>query len=119
MILIIGGASSGKKTFAKQLGYSQEDFDDARIGEKPVLYNLQKLVRERELDDTFLKELLEYEVIICTELGSGIVPISAKDRAWRDATGRICTQLAQRADTVIRMVCGIPTTLKGDISCNS
>ena len=46
------------------------------------------------------------------ELGYGIVPIDPFDRSWRELTGRICTELAEHADEVTRVVCGIPVVLK-------
>ena len=41
-------------------------------------------------------------VIITDEIGSGIVPLDVKEREWREVHGRICCQLAGRADTVSR-----------------
>ena len=32
-------------------------------------------------------------------------------------TGSLACLLAQRAETVVRVVCGLPQTLKGDSSC--
>ncbi len=51
-------------------------------------------------------------VIVSNELGYGIVPMEKQDRLWREATGRICTCLAARADEVVRVVCGIGMRLK-------
>lgn len=36
------------------------------------------------------------------------------DRKWREKTGRICTELAAKADSVTRVVCGIGILLKGE-----
>ena len=119
MILIIGGASSGKRTYTESLGFVEEDFVNARLDTGHVLYNLQELVHDTILDDEALLEALDsYDIIICTENGSGIVPLSADNRAWRDRTGRICSRIAEKADVVVRMVCGIPTALKGELPCN-
>ena len=51
-------------------------------------------------------------VLVTNELGYGIVPIDPFDRSWRELTGRICTELAEHADEVTRVVCGIPVVLK-------
>ncbi len=51
-------------------------------------------------------------VIVSNELGYGIVPMEKRDRFWREATGRICTCIAARADEVVRVVCGIGMRLK-------
>lgn len=119
MILIIGGAASGKRSYAKSLGYSEDCFIDATLGTGRVLYNLQDLLRDTNLEDgELLDALAAYDVIICTEIGCGVVPISAEDRLWRDRVGRMSTQLAKRADTVIKMVCGIPFCMKGELPCS-
>lgn len=62
--------------------------------------------------DQWLTNLLEKEVIICNEVGSGIIPMLASERMYREQTGRLCTLLASRAEHVIRMVCGIAVKLK-------
>lgn len=51
-------------------------------------------------------------ILICDEIGSGIVPMDAKEREWRERTGRIMTRLAQDAESVERVVCGIGQILK-------
>ncbi|WP_243038271.1 bifunctional adenosylcobinamide kinase/adenosylcobinamide-phosphate guanylyltransferase [Blautia sp. AF34-10] len=52
--------------------------------------------------------------IVTNELGYGVVPIEPFDRKWREKTGRICTELAAKADSVTRVVCGIGILLKGE-----
>jgi len=54
---------------------------------------------------------------LCSEVGSGIIPTDRTERIAREATGRLCVLLAQRASCVVRMVCGVPTVIKGDLSC--
>lgn len=51
-------------------------------------------------------------ILICDEIGCGIVPVEPFEREWREMTGRICCALAQRAERVDRVYCGIATTLK-------
>ena len=46
------------------------------------------------------------------ELGYGVVPVDAFDRLWREKTGRICTELAGKAEEVHRVVCGIGMVIK-------
>ena len=52
-------------------------------------------------------------VILTDEIGSGIVPMDAFEREYREVHGRICCRLAQQADGVIRVFCGIGTWIKG------
>lgn len=51
-------------------------------------------------------------VIVSDEIGSGIVPISAEERAWRQAVGRALCIIAQHAQSVTRVVCGIGVRIK-------
>jgi adenosyl cobinamide kinase/adenosyl cobinamide phosphate guanylyltransferase len=116
VILVIGGASSGKLDYVKSLGYSDADIANGELdGRKvvKVVYNLQNIVfRAPELAPRMLEALLDKEVVVCSEVGSGVVPMDRKEREAREATGRLCIRLAQRAERVVRLVCGIPTVIK-------
>ncbi len=118
MLLIVGGESSGKRTFAKSLGYCDNDIADAVLDERPVLYHLEQMVfADPDCGDSLLPALAGKEVVICNEVGSGVIPVNRAERAGREATGRLCVLLAQKAACVVRMVSGIPTVIKGDLSC--
>ncbi|MBQ4637721.1 MAG: bifunctional adenosylcobinamide kinase/adenosylcobinamide-phosphate guanylyltransferase [Clostridia bacterium] len=114
MILIIGSEASGKRTYAKSLGYKESDMAKAVIDDRPVIYALHELVqKDIENAPSLLDELIKKEVVICNEVGSGVIPINKEDRLGREATGRLCVQLAMRAEKVVRMVSGIPNVIKG------
>ncbi len=51
-------------------------------------------------------------VIICDEVGMGIVPADAFERRYREAVGRCCCMLAEQAGHVERVVCGRGMVLK-------
>ncbi len=51
-------------------------------------------------------------ILICDEIGNGIVPMEAEERNYRERTGRILEQLAAQADEVVRVICGIGQKLK-------
>lgn len=130
MILIIGGSHQGKKVFAlKQFGLTEEDVTDGRICKpeeacsRPILYNLHLLVERlmvqgvspqqymmAMLDDA--KEL----IVICDEIGLGVVPTSADERMWREEVGRLLCEIAGMSDQVYRVYCGIPSLIKGGAS---
>ena len=55
------------------------------------------------------------DILIATEVGGGVVPMDANERADREAAGRLACLLAARADCVVQMFCGIPTVLKGEL----
>ena len=114
MILILGGAASGKRTYLESLGYGPEDVADGALDDKKVLYGLEKLVAaDPEGATALLPALLQKEAVACSEVGSGVIPIRYEQRRAREATGRLCVQLAAHAEKVVRMVSGIPTVIKG------
>ena len=108
MILVTGGMAQGKLDYARcELGIT--DYDDGVIGDTDCIYNLQKAVMNDDFDsriDAYLM-LHPHCVIICDEIGSGIVPLRKEDREWREKTGRVCCKLAKQADAVYRVFCGI------------
>ena len=115
MILVIGGYASGKRQYVKsQLGYKDTDISDGVIDEHPVVYNLQDIVSKApgRADELFC-ELEEKQVVVCNEVGCGLVPVSAEERIAREVTGRLCVKLAQKAQRVVRMQCGIASVIKG------
>ncbi|MCD7866226.1 MAG: bifunctional adenosylcobinamide kinase/adenosylcobinamide-phosphate guanylyltransferase [Clostridiales bacterium] len=116
MILITGGAYQGKSVFAEKL---QAEALQNGMQKPPVTENIHLLV-EKELKagrdpyvifDRILREQPDM-IFTVDELGCGIVPADAFDREWRETTGRICCRIAQRADAVYRVICGIAEKLK-------
>lgn len=120
MILIVGAEGSGKRELAISMGYEDREIADGIWDESPVLYHLESMifsaVHLQEYDrEAWLERLRAKSVIICNEVGSGVIPVERWERLAREETGRMCTALAKEADTVVRMVCGIPTVLKGTL----
>ena len=52
---------------------------------------------------------------IIADVQDAVVPMDAEERAGREAAGRLACLLAERADCVVQMFCGIPTVLKGEL----
>ena len=51
-------------------------------------------------------------------LGVGLASVAVHrflQRAAREAAGRLACLLAERADCVVQMFCGLPTVLKGEL----
>ena len=126
MILVTGGAFQGKTDYVRrQIGCAVTDgtkctFDDARHA--PCIKNYQVLVRrlaESGIDPIAFTKTLCAENPACTvildEIGCGIIPLEKGERIWREQVGQCGCILAEHADAVVRLVCGIPTTLKGDL----
>lgn len=114
MILVVGGQGSGKREFVRGLGYADVDMAESLSGREPVLVDLHRVLRDDNLvPDAVATEVAGKKVIVCNEVGCGVVPMDASERAWRDRVGRTCARIAGQADTVVRMCCGIPHYLKG------
>ncbi len=116
MTLIVGGAGQGKLAFAlKHLGPETEvSRDPARPA--PVVAGLEEWLRNHPADDPALEALLQARpdvIILCREVGGGVIPMGREEREWRERVGRVCCALAARAECVIRLYCGIPMILKG------
>ena len=118
MVLILGGAGAGKRSFARSLGYTDEDMSCDVFSDAPVITELEETVRKApDQAETLLRPLCGKEAVICCEVGSGVIPLAAEDRRFREAAGRLMVQLARRADCVVRVVAGIPMAIKGELPC--
>lgn len=122
MKLILGGAFQGKRSFA-QAQYHCETWFDFQNGEPQTPFDgfchLEELTRRETLlggsAAALLARMAPYwanAVIVSREIGSGVVPIDAADRAWRELHGQTLQALASQADQVIRIFCGLPEVLK-------
>lgn len=113
MILIVGGLGAGKRAYAQTLGYTPAQMSPDPAAACPVLYDMQALVPARADGGLpLLPALLQKEVLICNEVGCGVVPTGADARIWREEVGRLCVELARRAAHVVRIQCGLPVCLK-------
>ena len=114
MILVIGARASGKRDYVASLGYSPAEIADGVLDDKPVLYNLQNMTMpDPEGAPDLFDALMKKEVVVCDEVGSGVIPLEKAQRLGREATGRLCCRLAAEAERVVRLVAGIPTVIKG------
>ena len=86
MIFITGPLYSGKRTFAQRL-------PGTRIAE------VQALAAEAEDLEKLAEELSAYDIVMATEVGGGVVPMDA----------------GERAGCVVQRFCGNPTVLKGEL----
>ena len=115
MMFVTGPLFAGKRDYiCRALGWTQEELAARAV------WDVQNLAADAPDAGTLARladRLAGYEVVIATEVGGGVVPVDAKERAAREAAGRLACLLAQRAETVVRVVCGLPQTLKGDSSC--
>ena len=125
MKLIIGGAYQGKLAYALQeTGLGEQEVyvctEDIEIPNgKPIIYKLEQWIlalSRADMDVMSQTRLLllsnPQATMICTEIASGIVPMGVDMRKWREELGRSLTFLAEEAEAVTRLFCGIPTRIK-------
>ncbi|HCT64777.1 MAG TPA: cobalamin biosynthesis protein CobU [Lachnospiraceae bacterium] len=120
MELIIGGAYQGKLRYVrKKFNLNDEEIlfcNEQNPEGKRAVCGFHLLVRQWLVDGLIpLEETrkISAEIIICDEIGNGIVPMDSFERQWREECGRCCTALAKKADTVTRIFCSLPTKIKG------
>jgi hypothetical protein len=127
MKMIIGGAYQGKIRCAYEyFGFSESDmvngsicdFEEAFTARCIKSYHklISRLLAEGVDPVAFTEKLCEANkdvVIIMDEIGCGIVPVEKAERLRREATGRCGCIIAEKSDTVIRVICGIPSFIKG------
>lgn len=108
MIFVTGGAAQGKRNFA------MEYFPDAMVMAAYQM-TIEQCLNEGKDPVAQTQALLSVYpdvVMIMSEMGSGIVPTSAKDRILRDEVGRVGCFLAKQAEEVYRVVAGIGVRIK-------
>lgn len=134
MILVTGGAYQGKSRFI------QKNYPEAASGAADgrtaafedlltagCIFSFEEWVRReikvRELSgnktEAYLAEKIRQliqenpgTVIELAEVGCGLVPLDAGERAWRESTGRAGCLLAEKSEEVYRLVMGIPMRIK-------
>ena len=127
MKLIIGGFAQGKLDYVLTKYHLQENMvwngvlpDNTALRDKQIIVNhFHQWVKQCILDggcpeEEILSFLDDYEncIIICAEIGNGIVPTDKFEREYRERVGRILIELAKRAEEVERVLCGIGQKIK-------
>lgn len=127
MKLIIGGTAQGKLEYVllkydlqKNVVWDGVLPDDTNLNGNIVIINhFHQWVKSRMVsggcpEDEIMSFLdcREDCIIICDEIGNGIVPVNPLEREYRERMGRILVQLAKRAEEVERIICGIGQKIK-------
>ena len=109
MIFVTGPLFAGKREYIrKALGLSEKALAARAV------WDVQELVCGADLS-ALAQALAQKEIVIATEIGGGLIPIDPEEREKREAAGRLACLLAERADTVIRVSCGLGQILKGEL----
>ena len=110
MELVIGGAFQGKLTWAlAHYGLTMDDVCDLAVSEPAAAkcYCHLEALSRREADMERYLPLFENAVVVCREVGGGIVPMDGEER-----DGTFMQEMARRADHVTRVFCGLTEGLK-------
>ena len=122
--IIMGGAFQGKTQYATKT-YPGLELTDGfncpldEIGNCVAINKFHSFTRRWLLEGrtkeallTMLENNRNLQLLISDEIGYGLVPIDDFEREYREFHGRVMTELAERADRVERVVCGIPQRIK-------
>ena len=110
MIFVTGPLFAGKEEYIKRaLKLTDEEFRACAVRD------VQALAEDADDLTALADRLSAFRVVIATEVGGGVVPADERQRRAREAAGRLACLLAQRADTVVRVCCGLPQVLKGKL----
>lgn len=119
LILVTGGAFQGKRGYAAKLCPDRrwadgavcplEEIRSCRAVDRFHLF-VRRWLETGKRKETLLREMKEISkdlILVSDEIGCGIVPVDPFERNYREAEGRIMTELAAEAEEVHRVVCGI------------
>ena len=124
MEMMIGGAFQGKSALAEKrypqvnwINGADADWEMLSCAEGVLGFHeyIRKEMKAGRSVDQLAEDLIRVNpdvILVSDEVGYGVVPIDAFDRAYREAVGRICTKLADYSHRVTRVVCGIGTVIK-------
>ena len=112
--LFIGGNSQGHNDLAIKayngiIADGKEDSIES-IENADVIVNYHEFVRkimENGKDPLEFSQNINAKAVACDEVGCGVVPMDKKQILYREAVGRSCCILAERAERVTRVICVI------------
>ncbi|MCH4193450.1 MAG: bifunctional adenosylcobinamide kinase/adenosylcobinamide-phosphate guanylyltransferase [Butyrivibrio sp.] len=132
MELYIGGRAQGKLELVlnRHPELTQEDVTDCAEepldNRKKIIYHLQEIYRRQSREEDspeayehITEQILEVlrkqpdTIVIADETGAGVIPADPAEIHFREASGRGLCRIAEQADMVTRVICGLPQRLKG------
>ena len=110
MELYIGGYKQGKLNYV----LTKHPNADTRIVNDLHLW-IRDIMNQGQDAKTVIMSYIDKNpdcILICDEIGNGIVPVDAFERQYREQVGRILVEVAKRADRVERVTCGLGQRIK-------
>lgn len=126
MRLVLGGVSQGKCDYVKTTYHISEnnifsgentEFEQlcgAKAVDKFHLWVKRKLAEGADvpkLTEKFTEQNPDC-IVICDEVGCGVVPMLKEEREYREQVGRMQVILAESSESVERVICGIAQKIK-------
>ena len=126
MRLVIGGYAQGKFSYVMERYGIQEavvldgTIEMTTMSQKNVVMNhfhkwVKGCLEKGKNPEPMLEEFLKKNpncIIISDEVGNGIVPMEPFEREYRERLGRCLIELAKKAESVERVICGIGQKIK-------
>ena len=126
MELYIGGYAQGKLAYVQSALKDSEYnvFDGAAeenyTGEHSAIFYhfhewFKNQLKSGKNPESYVNDMLENKpdmIIICDEIGNGIIPMEKEERIYRERLGRCLCEIAKQAERVERVVCGIGQRIK-------
>lgn len=126
MRLVIGGYVQGKFSYVMERYGIQEavvldgTMEMTTMLQKNVIINhfhkwVKGCLEKGRNPEPMLEEFLKKNpncIIISDEVGNGIVPMEPFEREYRERLGRCLIELAKKAESVERVICGIGQKIK-------
>ena len=126
MELYIGGFAQGKLAYVRKK-YPQYTDLDVMDGSMPCgfhqhfkiwnhfhLWVKRRLLEGGDPESELEQFLTAYpdSIIICDEIGNGIIPLDHEERQYREYTGRLLCRIAKEAVCGERIICGVGCRIK-------
>lgn len=134
MELYVGGCFQGKLDYVcRKKNRKKEEFIDETLwkhcksqqqlleaclnymGINHVHLLIQKLLCMEVNPETFFRQLFDQKsswILICDEVGYGIVPLKKEERVYRETVGRVLCMVARQADHMERIIGGYGMIIK-------
>lgn len=114
MELYVGGYKQGKLKYVMGKYKDTDTQVEERVFNDFHLWVRELMEQKKDVDEQVQAYLEQHPdcIIICDEIGNGIVPMDPFERAYREKLGRLLADIAQQAEHVERVICGLGVRLK-------